>query len=150
MSRTREFLTIKVAVLCGSVGVLGYAIGITTETSLATMAPPTEHKGLTVEALGHVSGNSMEKQIGLTGYKLQLRRIAIAPGGQIASHSHADKPGLVAVIDGEWVEGRPGGETRFPENGDTAIVEDADTEHWFLNTGTETGTAIVCDIVPDA
>ena len=117
-------------------------------TALATGEPPTEHKGLTVEALGKIPAESMQAQIGLEGHVLQLRAITIAPGGQIARHSHATRPGLVKVVSGEWVEGRPAGEAAYDAETAESILEDAGTDHWFFNRGDEPATAIVCDIVP--
>ena len=90
----------------------------------------------------------MKEQIGLTGYKLQLREIAIMPGGQIAKHSHETRPGLVKVISGTWTEGRPTGEVDYSGSEDTGIIEDEETVHWFWNRGDTPATAIVCDIVP--
>ena len=116
--------------------------------SLANMAVPSEHKGLKVSALGTIPETSMDAQIGLTGYKLQLRAITIAPGGQIAKHSHEGRPGLVKVIDGTWTEGRPGGEMDYAAADDGGILEDRETVHWFWNRGDQPATAIVCDIVP--
>ena len=109
--------------------------------------PPTEHKGLRIEALGMIPAGSMEKTVGLEGYVLQLRAITIEPGGQIAKHSHETRPGLVKVISGEWTEGRSSGEESFEASGPQAIIEDEDTVHWFWNWGDKPATAIVCDIV---
>lgn len=125
----------------------GLALGSMGADTLAGTAPPMEHKGLVVEPLGHVSSQSMQAQIGLTGKKLQLRAITIEPGGQIAKHSHATRPGLVKVISGTWTEGRPDGETVVAAADPKAILEDRDTVHWFWNRGSEPATAIVCDIV---
>lgn len=111
--------------------------------------PPEEHVGLTVETLGAVSAESMQATLGLEGHVLQLRAITIAPGGQIARHSHATRPGLVKVIDGEWVEGRPDGETVYEAGGSDANIEDEHTDHWFFNRGDQPATALVCDIVPE-
>ena len=131
-----------------ALGVLaGLALGLSAGGGVAEMAVPTEHKGLAVSALGVVDGPSMATQIGLEGYVLQLREITIEPGGQIASHSHATRPGIVKVLTGTWTEGRESGETLYgPES--AGLVEDEETEHWFFNTGSEPATAIVCDIVP--
>jgi|GEM_PF-1563398 len=111
--------------------------------------PPKEHVGLTVETLGVVPASTMQATVGLEGHVLQLRAITIAPGGQIAEHSHATRPGLVKLIDGEWVEGRPDGETIY-DAGDSsdANIEDENTTHWFFNRGDQPATALVCDIVP--
>ena len=129
---------------------LGIALGAAGSRTLATMAPPSEHKGLDVAALGVIPEDSMEAQIGLAGYKLQLREITIAPGGQIAKHSHEGRPGLVKVIDGAWTEGRPSGEMDYAASEPSAILEDRGTVHWFWNRGDAPATAVVCDIVPSS
>jgi quercetin dioxygenase-like cupin family protein len=110
--------------------------------------PPEEHVGLTVETLGVVPAKSLQATVGLEGHVLLLRAITIAPGGQIARHSHATRPGLVQVVDGEWVEGRPDGETVYAAGGD-ANIEDEHTTHWFFNRGDTPATALVCDLVPE-
>jgi len=120
--------------------------GITLVASEAM--PPAEHVGLTVDTLGVVSAESMQATIGLAGYVLQLRAITIAPGGQIAAHPHTTRPGLVKVVAGEWVEGRPEGETIYGADGSEGIVEDEHTTHWFFNRGEVPATALVCDLVP--
>ena len=128
--------------------IAGLALGAIGGHGLATVAPPTEHKGLSLESLGVISEQSMQATIGLEGYILQLRAITIAPGGQIAKHSHATRPGLVKVISGEWIEGRASGEEIFDAVTPRANIEDEDTVHWFFNRGSEPATALVCDIVP--
>ena len=127
----------------------GASIAVLGPVAIAAATAPTEHKGLKVEALGVVPARSMEATLGLEGHKLQLRAITIEPGGQIARHSHETRPGLVTVIDGAWVEGRPTGETSFAAGKAEAIIEDENTTHWFFNRSDKPATAIVCDIIPD-
>jgi quercetin dioxygenase-like cupin family protein len=127
---------------------VGIVLGAAGERSLAEMAVPTEHKGLSVETLGVIPEDSMQKQLGLSGYKLQLREITIAPGGQIAKHGHETRPGLVKVISGTWTEGRPDGEKDYAASDAASILEDSETVHWFWNRGSEPSAALVCDIVP--
>lgn len=78
-------------------------IALAGHSTIAAAPTPTEHKGLAVEALGVIDAASMKATLGLEGHKLQLRAITIQPGGQIAKHSHEKRPGLVKVIDGEWI-----------------------------------------------
>ena len=125
------------------IGLIG---GLLISYGWAAMAPPTEHKGLEVEVLGFVPGESMSAQVGLKGYKLLLRKITINPGGQIAKHSAATTPGVVYVDSGTWTEGRDSGETNYSA-GDT-FIEDENTVHWFYNRGNEPAMAFVCDIKP--
>jgi len=135
---------ISVAAICTGIGL---AFGFLGGTGLAQVAPPTEHKGITVETLGVMPAESVKATTGLDGHILLLRKITIAPGGQIAKHSHATFPGIVQMVSGEWIEGREGGERSL--TADTpALLEDENTVNWFYNRGTEPAAAIVCDIKP--
>ncbi len=147
---TRKFKSMirRPGTLAACAAVAGIALGAIGGYGLAAGAPPTEHKGLSLESLGVISEDSMQATIGLEGYILQLRAITIAPGGQIAKHSHATRPGLVRVVSGEWVEGRASGEEIFDAVTPKANIEDENTVHWFFNRGDEPATALVCDIVP--
>lgn len=126
----------------------GFLIGGTTDILHAEMEIPTQHKGISVTSLGVLPEESLQTQIGLSGYVLQMREITVEPGGEIARHSHAARPGLVQTIAGSWTEGRPQGTKIYPASEKTAILEDKDTEHWFWNTNAEPVTVIVCDVVP--
>lgn len=133
----------------GFVPATGFVIfGLVAGAALAQMSGPTEHQGLTVEKLGVIEEEMLRRQTGLEGYFMQLRAITIAPGGQIAEHSHEKRPGLVKVIAGATVEGRATGETEFAQDGADAVIEDGDTVHWFYNRTDAPATAIVCDLTP--
>lgn len=151
MQRTRTWNRRFGIIMAASVSaIFGIVLGVVGSRSMAEMAIPTEHKGLQVSSAGAISNASMKAQIGLNGYKLQLREITIEPGGQIAKHSHETRPGVVKVISGTWTEGRPGGEIDYTASDDKGILEDEETVHWFWNRGDEPATAMVCDIVPDS
>ena len=107
---------------------------------------PTEHKGLGVSTLGVVAEESMTRQTGLEGYFLQLRIATLEPGGQIARHDHTKRPGLVYTLEGSWIEGRPDGEREFPAGQEVALIEDADTVHWFYNRTDEQVKVLICGL----
>lgn len=132
------------AALCGGLGLIAGALG---SQGLAQVAPPAEHEGLTVKTLGTMPAESVEATTGIEGHILLLREITIAPGGQIAKHSHAEIPGIVKVVSGEWIEGRADGERSLTADS-PALLEDENTVNWFFNRGAEPASAIVCDIKP--
>ncbi len=107
---------------------------------------PTEHKGIDIIKLGIVPKESMLKQTGLAGYVLQLRLATLEPGGQIARHDHATRPGLVYTLEGSWTEGRVGGERAYPAGADIALVEDWQTDHWFYNRSDKPVKVLICDL----
>ncbi len=105
---------IKKATAAFSIFALGIVIGGIPVYSQSDREIPTEHKGISVTLLGVVGEESLQKQIGLSGYEVRLREIVIEPGGQIARHSHAARPGVVQTISGSWTEGRAAGEGMKP------------------------------------
>ncbi len=126
----------------------GALIGAQDNKVYAAMEPPTEHKGISLTPLGVVPESSLAATIGLNGYIMQLREITLEPGGTIARHSHATRPGLVLTLSGSWTEGRASGERDYPAGEKIAIVEDEATEHWFWNRESEPVKVVVCDLVP--
>ena len=112
----------------------------------AQEAYPTEHKGIGIKKLGVVTRESMVKQTGLEGYILQLRLATLEPGGQIARHDHATRPGLVYTLEGSWTEGRIGSEREYPAGEDVALVEDFETDHWFYNRTDKPVKVLICDL----
>ncbi len=143
--------------LLGSASALGLGLligGTSASAGESRLEPPTEHRGVSVTSLGVVSEESLGRQIGLGGHVLQLREIILAPGGAIAPHSHANRPGLAWTVEGSWTEvrrGHPGidgGARNYPAGNAKAIVEGAGTDHWFFNNGQQAVRVLVCDIVP--
>jgi quercetin dioxygenase-like cupin family protein len=120
--------------------VIGYAHGQTSRQ------PPSEHEGVSVVALGTLKESSLEIQIGMDGYQMQLREVTVAPGGAIKEHSHATRPGLVQTISGSWTEVRNGKEIEFPATKKEALVEDENTVHWLYNDGDVPAVAVVCGL----
>ncbi|WP_226627219.1 cupin domain-containing protein [Alloyangia pacifica] len=112
----------------------------------AQTSGPSEHAGLSVEMLAELPAATMEATIGLPGYVMRMRAIEIAPGGQIAEHGHADRPGIVTVIEGAWVEGQPDGEQTFEAAALGTFPEKEDTVHWVYNRSDAPAMALVCDI----
>lgn len=145
-----EHKRIKLGMLAALIASLGAGvlIGAMVTQGQAQTAPPTEHKGVGVTALGVLSEASIQRQIGLSGYVMQLREITVEPSGQIARHSHATRPGLAYTLSGSLTEGRPSGERVYLAGEKVAILEDEATEHWAWNRGSEPARIVVCDIVP--
>ncbi len=126
---------------------LGIVVGnLDLAAGTAQEAYPTEHVGIGVTQLGVVPEESVIRQMGIDGYFLQLRLATLEPGGQIARHKHDTRPGLVYTLEGSWIEGRPDGEREYPAGEGIALVEDADTDHWFYNRSDEPVTVLICDM----
>ncbi len=132
-------LIVNLAVLC-----LGLALGMA--QGQTKRQPPAAHEGVSVVALGKLKPSSLKIQLGLEGYTMQMREVTVAPGGAIAQHSHANRPGLVKTVSGSWVEVRGDEEIHYPARKKAALVEDENTVHWLYNDGSEPAVAIVCGL----
>jgi len=81
--------------------------------------------------------------------KFRLRKLTIEPNGIVPWHSHADRPAIIYIIDGEINE--------YASNCAVPIVHKAGdirpevngTSHWWKNTGTETVILYVGDVRRD-
>lgn len=142
MNRTRA----KSWSVISYVGVLSFGLFIGFAQGQSQKQPPSEHQGVDVVELGVLPEFSLKAQIGLSGYVMKLREVSVAPGGAIAEHSHADRPGVVQTISGSWTEVRNGSETEYPATAKRALVEDEATVHWLYNDGDTPAVAIVCGL----
>ena len=117
---------------------------ITSSAMLAIADKPKETQGLEVTPL---QLHSLGAQIpAMDGYTIRARRIVINPGGTIKEHSHADRPGVVYILEGSMTEYRGNG-ARIVKPGDT-WTEAVDTVHWMENTSDKPCIIIAVDLVP--
>ena len=125
---------------------VGLGIGLNGEAILAAASGPKEHKGIQVGLLEELPEKTLQATIGLEGYSMRMRWVTVEPGGQIAEHSHVDRPGIVTMVDGEWIEGKPQGEDTFNAEGYGTFPETENTVHWVYNRSDKPATALVCDL----
>lgn len=145
--RTSFSARLPLATLCSGVA-LGLTIGVAGGIGLAMQAPPTENIGVSLQGMAEIPAQMVERAVGLEGHHLMVRLLTVAPGGQIRKHDHIGRPGLVAMVSGELVDGREEGEIIYSAENAAAIVEDEDTVHWLFNRGNEPARAVLCDLRP--
>ena len=109
--------------------------------ALAQEKKPTKTQGLEEARLEQFS---LPPQVS-SGYELRARRIVFAPGGTVVEHAHADRPGVVYVLQGSMTEHR-GASARLVKAGES-WVEDAATVHWLENTSDAPCVFVSVDLV---
>ncbi|RLT27985.1 MAG: cupin domain-containing protein [Chloroflexi bacterium] len=104
---------------------------------------PPETRGVTVQHLVAVDlGPEIE---GMAGRELRMRMVTIDPGGVLGPvHDHADRPGVVYVLQGTITDHRDGIAREYGPG--VGWPEDATTLHWLENTGTTPAIEISVDI----
>ena len=103
--------------------------------------------GVTDTTLGSIDlGKEPAK---LRDRELRFRKLTIEPGGVVPWHSHADRPALIYVAEGEIHE--------FASNCAAPIVhkagdlrrETSEVSHWWKNLGDTTVILLVADVLHD-
>lgn len=102
-----------------------------------------ETKGVTVQHLASVDlGPEIE---GMAGRELRMRIVTIEPGGVLGpTHDHADRPGVVYILQGTITDHRDGVAREYGPG--VGWPEDKSTLHWLENTGTTPAIEISVDV----
>ena len=121
--------------------VVGTAVLAHDKTDLAAVPTPTESQGVSLDVLQQFD---LEPQIAaMAGYDIRMRKITFAPGATFAQHSHAIRPGLVYILEGEILDVR--GDDRRVYKAGQHWMEDATTDHWLANISDKPVTFIMID-----
>ncbi len=89
-------------------------------------------------------------EFGIDGRQLRLRRLEIKPGGIVPWHSHADRPALIIVLEGEVVEYASNCAVPIVHKAGEVSKETKAVSHWWKNNGTKTVVLLSADILRDA
>ena len=89
-----------------------------------------------------------KEHIAAADHLFRMRRLEIQPGGIVPFHSHAERPALIYVVQGEISEfASICADPILHKAGDVSV--DAGRSHWWMNTGKEKVVLISADILYD-
>lgn len=104
----------------------------------------TAHKDVSEKLLGSI--DLSKEKIAIAGRNFRMRRLDIKPGGEVAWHSHEDRPALIYVISGSITEYSSHCGVPIVHNAGELSVEQAGLSHWWKNTSKEPVVLISADI----
>jgi quercetin dioxygenase-like cupin family protein len=107
----------------------------------------TAVKNATDKVLGFIDLG--QEKVALKGHKFRFRRLDIKPGGEIAWHSHEDRPALIYVLQGEITEYSSTCKVPLVHKAGDLSIEDHPVKHWWKNTGKKTVVLLAADIMND-
>ncbi len=117
------------------------------ETTDGQKGGPTAHKGVQEELLGSI--DLAKEKVNVPGRLFRMRRLVIEPGGEVAMHSHEDRPALIYTISGTITEYSTHCSVPIVHNAGDLSIEQGGLSHWWKNTGKEPVTLISADIAAD-
>lgn len=78
---------------------------------------------------------------------VRLRRLTVAPRGSIGWHQHIAVQGLALIVSGEIVEHRASCAVPVPYRAGDVAIEDAATEHAWVNTTDEPVIVLTAHVI---
>jgi quercetin dioxygenase-like cupin family protein len=81
--------------------------------------------------------------------QLRFRKLTIAPGGIVPWHSHADRPAIIYIAEGEVIEYASNCAVPIVHKAGEIRPETNPTEHWWENKGKKTVVLFVGDVLHD-
>jgi quercetin dioxygenase-like cupin family protein len=109
-------------------------------------AGATAHKQVSEKLLGQI--DLANEKVALADHRLRMRRLEIAPGGEVAWHSHDDRPALIYIVSGTISE--YASTCLVPivhKAGDLSI--ESHLSHWWKNSSSEPVVLISADVATD-
>jgi len=110
-------------------------------------AGATAHKGVAEKLLGQI--DLSKEKIAVAGHHFRMRRLDIQPGGEVAWHSHGDRPALIYVVSGTITEYSSHCEVPIVHKTGDLSVEQGGLSHWWKNTSKKSVVLISADIAAD-
>ena len=89
------------------------------------------------------------KEQGIPDRQFRLRRLEIQPGGIVPWHSHADRPALIYIVEGEVKEYSSDCAVPIVHKAGEVSAETREVAHWWKNEGTKTVVLISADLLKD-
>ncbi|WP_072395788.1 cupin domain-containing protein [Hyphomicrobium sp. CS1GBMeth3] len=107
----------------------------------------TAHKGVAEKLLGQI--DLAKEKIAISGRHFRMRRLEIKPNGEVAWHSHEDRPALIYVVSGSITEYSSHCAVPIVHKAGELSVEQAGLSHWWKNTSKRSAVLISADIAAD-
>jgi len=139
-------LAAAIAVL-GATSALAGACPAGKETTDGQKAGATAHKDVAEKLLGQI--DLSKEKVAVAGHHFRMRRLDIKPGGEVAWHSHADRPALIYVVSGSVTEYSSHCTVPIEHKTGDLSVEQGGLSHWWKNNTKEPVVLISADIAKD-
>jgi quercetin dioxygenase-like cupin family protein len=110
-------------------------------------AGATAHKDVSEKLLGQI--DLSKEKIAVGGHHFRMRRLDIKPGGEVAWHSHADRPALIYVVSGTITEYSSHCAVPIVHKTGEVSLEQSGLSHWWKNTSKAPVVLISADIAAD-
>ena len=85
----------------------------------------------------------------IDGRQFRMRKLTVEPGGIVPWHSHADRPAIIYIVEGEIHEHASNCAGPIVHKAGDVVAETGDISHWWKNQGDETVVLLSADLLKD-
>ena len=78
-----------------------------------------------------------------------MRKLTIEPGGIVPWHSHADRPAIIYITEGEIIEYASNCTAPIVHKAGDVVAETPNVSHWWKNLGDKTVVLLSADLLHD-
>jgi quercetin dioxygenase-like cupin family protein len=107
----------------------------------------TAHKDVEEKLLGQI--DLSKEKVKVPGRLFRMRQLVVQPGGEVAWHSHEDRPALIFVVSGTITEYSSHCSVPIEHPSGDLSVESGGLSHWWKNNSKERTTLISADLAAD-
>ena len=79
----------------------------------------------------------------------RMRKLTVEPMGIVPWHSHADRPAIIYITEGEIVEYASNCAVPIVHKAGDVVAETPEVSHWWKNLGDKTAVLISADLLKD-
>jgi len=114
-------------------------------TANGQKAGATAHKNVTDKVIASI--DLAQEATKLKDHKFRLRRLVVQPGGEVAWHSHADRPAIIYIVSGRINEYASSCAVPIVHKAGEVASETHATSHWWKNTSSKPVVLLSADIL---
>jgi quercetin dioxygenase-like cupin family protein len=103
------------------------------------------HKNVTDKVLTMIELG--KEKVGLKDHQFRLRRLVVQPGGEVAWHSHADRPAIIYIVSGTITEYASTCAVPIVHKAGDVARETHTTSHWWKNSSSKPAVLLSADIL---
>ena len=110
--------------------------------------PPVDLKpvGVTDTVIAMID---VDKEQGIKDRTMRMRKLVVEPGGVVPWHSHAERPAIIYIIEGEINEYASNCAVPIPHKAGDVVAETKGISHWWKNLGDKTVVLLSADLLKD-
>jgi quercetin dioxygenase-like cupin family protein len=91
----------------------------------------------------------VEKEQGIKDRTFRMRKLVVEPGGIVPWHSHAERPAIIYIVEGQIEEYASNCAAPILHKAGDVVAETKDISHWWKNVGDKTAVLLSADLLKD-